>query len=425
MLPGPGIHQRLPNYAPFMKPKLYVFNWPDAVGGAGTKVWHLLRLLRGEFAITVVPNEGEKCGDGVWGPALAELGVEVRPWGRLPRRLSGWGVSLCNGFFLRSGRAGKAKKRGLKIAWGSEMMWHHSGEQASVYGGLVDMVLYTSEVQRAVLLPGYTCHGLLPEPRGVVVGNYIDPECYASRWDGMWRRPLDGTMPPGRRHHVLTAGRVSRADAAKFPDDFPLTMHFPGVERLHVRVLGWSAALTERFSWYDFEKGRVRGECRGAVMPQAGRAAMRKKSTGRLRHARATEQGQTASPVGTPSAGKVTWELLPAGAEDVCAFLHSLDVYVYDVGPGLRESWGRSVVEAMLSGLPVLIPADRRHHLHELVPHGVAGFHCETRGDWERGMCCLTDPAMRERMGRAAAANARRVLCNAEEHRAVWREALG
>ena len=54
---------------------LYLFNWPDAVGGAGTKVWHLLRLLHRDFAITVVPNEASKCGDAVWGPALAELGV--------------------------------------------------------------------------------------------------------------------------------------------------------------------------------------------------------------------------------------------------------------------------------------------------------------------------------------------------------------
>jgi hypothetical protein len=76
----------------------------------------------------------------------------------------------------------------------------------------------------------------------------------------------------------------------------------------------------------------------------------------------------------------------------------------------------------MLTGLPVLIPADRRHHLHELVPHGVAGFHCETRADWERAMLALTDAATRERMSRAAAEYAR--LCHAEEHRAAWQAAL-
>lgn len=400
---------------------LYLFNWPDAVGGAGTKVWHLLRLLHRDFAITVVPNEASKCGDAVWGPALAELGVTVREWGRLPRRLRGWGVSLCNGFFLRSGRAAKAKRRGLKIAWGSEMMWHHSGEQVGVYGGLIDTVLYTGEVQRAALLPGYTCGGALPEPRGVVVGNYIDPVCYPDRWrgndetrmatvqgDSLFVIPSEFGIRASS--FPLIAGRVSRADPAKFPDDFPLTMHFPGVEAMRVRVLGWSDALTERYGWYDFERGGVKmtkSECQ--MTKESGSAV----SSFVIPH--------SSFP---PPAGRVSWDLLPPGAEEVTAFLHSLDVYVYDTGPGLRESWGRAVVEAMLTGLPVLIPADRRHHLHELVPHGVAGFHCTTRADWEQAMHCLTDPKTRERMGRAAAAYARRVLCNAEEHRAAWRAAL-
>ncbi len=127
-------------------------------------------------------------------------------------------------------------------------------------------------------------------------------------------------------------------------------------------------------------------------------------------------------PVDLPTS--VTWELLPPGAEDVNDFLHSLDFYVYDTGPGLRESWGRAVVEAMLTGLPVLIPADRRHHLHELVPHGGAGFHCTTRDDWNAAALALTDAAVRRRMGRAAADHARRFLCNADAHRAAWRAAL-
>ena len=360
-----------------MRPPLYFFNYPNAIGGAGTKVSHLLRLLHQDYAITMVPNRAESLADPSWRRFLAGLGVRALTWRQLPRKLSGWGLSLCNSRFFTEGQAARAKRRGLKIAWGSEMMWPHPGEVGSVLGGLVEVVLYTGAAQRAVLEPLYTCGGTAPAPRGVVVGNYIDPALYP-----FLERPA---------RPVLTAGRVSRADPAKYPDDFPLAMHMPGIPGLHVRVLGWSDALTEKFAWYDFEKGKVRH--RSAAMPWAG-------------------------------SGAVTWELLPPGAEDVTAFLHSLDYYHYDTGPGLSESWGRAVVEAMLTGLPVLIPADRRHHLHALVPDKVAGFHCTTPADWHAAVHSLTDPETRRRMAHAAADHARRVLCHADEHRAAWRTAL-
>ena len=344
-------------------PPLYLFNFPHPVGGAGTKVAHLLRLLHHDYDLTLVPNDPSPLADAERMALLHSLNIKAALLPDLPPRLEGWAVSLCNSLFFTEGLAAEAKRRGLRVAWGSEMMWAHPGENAAVWGGLVDMVLYTGAAQREALLPGYTCDGLFPEPRGAVVGNYIDPACYP-----FVERPARA---------VLTAGRVSRADPAKFPDDFPQTMHFPGVPRLHVRVLGWSETLTARYAGYDFMKG-----------------------------------------------GAVTWELLLPGAEDVCAFLHSLDFYVYDTGPGLRESWGRAVVEAMLTGLPVLIPADPRHHLHELVPHGVAGFHCTTPADWHAAALALTDERTRRRMGRAAADHARRILCHADEHRAAWRKAL-
>ena len=99
------------------------------------------------------------------------------------------------------------------------------------------------------------------------------------------------------------------------------------------------------------------------------------------------------------------------------SFYHSLDLYVYDVGPGLRESWGRTAVEAMLTCLPVLIPADPRHQLHHLVPDAVAGWHCTEPAQWR-------EAAHRRRMGRAAHRFTAQELCHAPAHRRVWRAAL-
>ena len=38
------------------RPPLYLFNWPSHVGGADTKVAHLLLLLYRDFDITMVPS---------------------------------------------------------------------------------------------------------------------------------------------------------------------------------------------------------------------------------------------------------------------------------------------------------------------------------------------------------------------------------
>jgi len=42
--------------------------------------------------------------------------------------------------------------------------------------------------------------------------------------------------------------------------------------------------------------------------------------------------------------------LLPVLQQEAPAFLQSLDLFVYSLSGELRESWGRCVVEAMLSG---------------------------------------------------------------------------
>ena len=70
------------------------------------------------------------------------------------------------------------------------------------------------------------------------------------------------------------------------------------------------------------------------------------------------------------------WDLLPKEAESQVEFLHSLDLFVYSLGPTFRESWGRSTVEAMLTGAVPLVPKGGGHHLENLIPHGQGGFLC-------------------------------------------------
>ena len=50
------------------------------------------------------------------------------------------------------------------------------------------------------------------------------------------------------------------------------------------------------------------------------------------------------------------WTVHPFGAMDPADFLRGIDVFVYQHHPGWTEAFGRVVIEAMASGLPVVVP---------------------------------------------------------------------
>lgn len=79
------------------------------------------------------------------------------------------------------------------------------------------------------------------------------------------------------------------------------------------------------------------------------------------------------------------------------------------------------MVEAMLCGAVPLVPGDPRHHLHRLVPHGIAGFHCHTEEEWGGFARQLQqDSTLRRRMAEDARASALEMHCRRDEHLALW-----
>ena len=174
---NPGRQERRPSKNMKHRLPIYIFGWPSHMGGADTKLAHLLWLLHQDYDITVVPNVRVQLEQAHWRAWLRELGVKAAVLEDLPHKLSGWGLSLCNGAFWGEGVGVEAHRRGLKIAWSNEMMWHHPAEIAAVRLGLVEAVLYTSEVQRLKLEesewavnPFSFVHGFIAWGDGEVLG---------------------------------------------------------------------------------------------------------------------------------------------------------------------------------------------------------------------------------------------------------------
>lgn len=364
--------------------KVWFFNWPSNVGGADTKFLHLIGLLSGHWRITVMAPTEAQLARRDWREWMEARGVRCVPPGEPGDDVAGeWMVSLCNGAFFTGGVAREMRRRGMKLAWSSEMMWHHPKELAWVALGRLDRLFYVSPEQRAVLEPGYLeCLGGDPsdacrDPDAMegwlegaggrrvswcMTGNYIDPAYFP------WRDRSGDTGRP------LVIGRLSRPDPVKFPPDFPQQWEGFGLRDVRFRVMAWSRELSDR--WRD----HVFGD---------------------------------------------RWDLLPQEAETQRDFLHSLDVMVHDVAPGCSESWGRSVVEGMLTGVIPVVPADPRHHLHRLIVHGESGFAFRDYAECREYVRQLAgDAGLRKRMSRNARERAVTVLCNAEEHLRIWERAL-
>jgi hypothetical protein len=330
-------------------PQVYIFGWPSFLGGADTKLAHLLPLLHRDLAFTVVPNDPAHLADEHWTRFLADLGIRCCLREQLPSKLDGWALSLSNHRFFSDRIAHRAKDRGLKIVWSSEMMWHHDGELEAVKSGLVDKVLYVSEFQKRHLAGEY---GDLPS---AITGNYIDPAFFPFA---------------ERRHAVFAIGRLSRAAPEKYPEDFPVFYECLGLPDTRFRVMAWSDELARKYRWHTFDD---------------------------------------------------RWDLLSAEQETQIAFLHSLDLFVYPLGHAFKESWGRSTVEAMLTGCVPLVPAG--HHLDQLLVHGECGFIC---GDFleyqEHAHRLFHDRPFRAAMARQCREHAVTKLCVAAEHRRAWLE---
>lgn len=330
---------------------LFIFGVPGKIGGAATKIRHLIILLKSTYRLTVVFEEIACTKDKEVVAFLRSLQVPFCLRKDLPEKLQGVALVICELHFFENGGAEDAKRRGLKLIFSNEMMWEFKGEAKAVKAGLIDKVLFVSDFQAAKFGELY---------RGVpsaIPGNYVAPEDFEFR---------------DRRNATFTIGRLSRPEPDKYPDDFPVFYEELGLRDVKYRVMAWDEKVRQKYRWHRFG-------------PE--------------------------------------WELLGPQKQDAEKFLHSLDLFVYPLGHRFKESWGRSTVEAMLTGCVPLVPAG--HQFHNLMVHGESGFICQTFAEYRDIVHELHDNyPLRQKLSRQCAEHARTKICNAEDHRKIWIDAL-
>jgi len=139
--------------------------------------------------------------------------------------------------------------------------------------------------------------------------NLLACGCGLAVLETLWLTALDldqwaGPRPEGPLLPVPTVGRHSRADRFKFPTDLiDLRVMFPASDDLRVRMMGVPDDVVEAM----------------APLP-------------------------------------TNWTILPQGAEPVADFLRSIDFFAYFHHDELFETYGLTIVEAMASGVIVLLP---------------------------------------------------------------------
>lgn len=214
--------------------RVFFFGWPSVYGGADTKAAHLLKLLAGHAHITVVPNSASQLQESYWTQRLDEWGVQYAALDSLPGRLDGVALAMCNSEFLSSGVYSIARRRGLRIVWSSEMMWHHPFEVDLIKAGVIDRLLYVSDIQKKAL--DYESFCDVPTR---MTGNFVSVEEFP-----FIERP--GHLP-------LTIGRLSRADPEKYPEDFPVFYESLDLPDVRFRVMAWSDELAGKYRWHRFD----------------------------------------------------------------------------------------------------------------------------------------------------------------------------
>ena len=337
--------------------KLYVFHWPSDYGGADTKLDHTLSILSKFMDIVCIPNDSRQLQQKNWIESLGSRGIKT--------------MSREDFIALPDSLEGHA----IAFSNGSFVSRLNLCNLAKtkglkVYWGNEMMWHFPGELEQ------------------IRVGN-VDVVLYTSEFNRKVLEPGYLNANPRIRGHIvgnyidpdrfpykerhsnsnIIIGRLSRADTEKYSYDLPVFYESLGLRNAKYRIMAWNPKVAKMYNWHYFGDN---------------------------------------------------WDLLSPNEETTLNFLYSLDLFVYKLGHKFKESWGRSTVEAMLTGCIPIVPSG--HNFEEFIIQEKTGFMCDTYEDY-RNVCIelQNNPQKRHKISKQASAYASSVICNKDKHEKIWR----
>jgi glycosyltransferase involved in cell wall biosynthesis len=171
---------------------------------------------------------------------------------------------------------------------------------------------------------------------------------------------------------VFTIGKISRHDWAKYSENFPLFYEDLGLKNPKFSVMAWGPEQTSKWKWHAFDS---------------------------------------------------RWEFHKQDSMPAHKFLAKLDAFVYNSHYKFIENQSRAIVEAALSGLPIVAP--NLYNFPNQIFDTRTGFlwntyeECAAQCRWLEA-----NPDDRLAMGRLAAKCARDVWCDGEKQMRQWERVL-
>lgn len=171
---------------------------------------------------------------------------------------------------------------------------------------------------------------------------------------------------------VFTIGKIARHDWAKYSENFPLFYEDLGLKKPRFRVMAWGEEQTAKWKWHHFDE---------------------------------------------------RWELIPQDSMPSHEFLAGLDAFVYNSHYKFVENQSRAIVEAALSGLPIVAP--NQYNFPNQIFDTRTGFlwntyeECAAQCRWLEA-----NPGDRLSMGRLAAKCAQDIWCDGDKQMRQWERVL-
>lgn len=197
-----------------------------------------------------------------------------------------------------------------------------------------------------------------PNQKSAILDNYFNSSTWPYR-----ERP---------RRSTLVCGKVSRDDRMKFSYDFPV--FYESATRLvsaSYKVMGWSQDLARTYDWFKFSD---------------------------------------------------RWKLLGTNASDTQEFLESIDVFLYNCNSEFTENQSRAVVEAQLTGCPVVAP--NKWNFPNMIWDQRTGYLWNNLEELREYLVDLSNYEFRMKMGRFASDCSRDIWCDPVSAKRKWNAVL-